>query len=336
MRELAVETSLSAILARGNVEAGFRAASPEDAVDQLLRPVLLAEGFSPEAAGAALSGNPEPRAFRLDGVRRGRPPPRAGRRPRTDRRRARRQRLGRLRFGPVRSPGRPRVRVARLGDRSAPPVPRPGRAPPAPGGDRRGPARRDGSGGPPRGDPPPGALSRRAGRTPSRRPARLVGRGAPGGGASCRSVARDAPRPPPLGRDPRPLLALGAFGRAPLAHRFRGRAVRPRLAVRSVDRAGPFRAPGGAPPALEPAPGGGQPLLGTRSPPSARPFSGRRWRCRSFRAGTSRSSFASSSRRPAGGRWRESAGAPASPRSSRPSSAPSPARSSRGSSTRRR
>ncbi|MBK8596784.1 MAG: PTS sugar transporter subunit IIA [Holophagales bacterium] len=56
MRELAVETSLSAILARGNVEAGFRAASPEDAVDQLLRPVLLAEGFSPEAAGAALSG----------------------------------------------------------------------------------------------------------------------------------------------------------------------------------------------------------------------------------------------------------------------------------------
>lgn len=56
MRELAVETSLSAILARGKVEAGFRAPSPEDAVDQLLRPVLLSEGFSPEAASAALSG----------------------------------------------------------------------------------------------------------------------------------------------------------------------------------------------------------------------------------------------------------------------------------------
>ncbi len=56
MRELAVETSLSAILARGNVRAGFRAPSPEDAVDQLLRPVLLSEGFSAEAAGAALSG----------------------------------------------------------------------------------------------------------------------------------------------------------------------------------------------------------------------------------------------------------------------------------------
>jgi mannitol/fructose-specific phosphotransferase system IIA component (Ntr-type) len=54
MRELPVETSLSAILARGKVDIGFRAPSPEDAVDQLLRPVLLAEGFPPEAAGAAL------------------------------------------------------------------------------------------------------------------------------------------------------------------------------------------------------------------------------------------------------------------------------------------
>ncbi|MBI5446674.1 MAG: PTS sugar transporter subunit IIA [Deltaproteobacteria bacterium] len=56
MRELAVETSLSAILAHGRVEAGFRAPSPEDAVDRLLRPVLLAEGFSSESAGAALEG----------------------------------------------------------------------------------------------------------------------------------------------------------------------------------------------------------------------------------------------------------------------------------------
>ena len=56
MREPSVETRLSTILARGKVEAGFRAPSPEDAVDRLLRPVLLAEGFSPEAAGAALEG----------------------------------------------------------------------------------------------------------------------------------------------------------------------------------------------------------------------------------------------------------------------------------------
>lgn len=56
MRELAVETRLSTILARGKVEAGFRALSPEDAVDRLLRPVLLAEGFSPDAADAALDG----------------------------------------------------------------------------------------------------------------------------------------------------------------------------------------------------------------------------------------------------------------------------------------
>ena len=56
MRELSVETRLSTILARGKVEAGFRALSPEDAVDRLLRPVLLAEGFSPGAADAALDG----------------------------------------------------------------------------------------------------------------------------------------------------------------------------------------------------------------------------------------------------------------------------------------
>lgn len=56
MRELSVETRLSTILARGKVEAGFRALSPEDAVDRLLRPVLLAEGFSPDAADAALDG----------------------------------------------------------------------------------------------------------------------------------------------------------------------------------------------------------------------------------------------------------------------------------------
>ncbi len=56
MREPSVETRLSTILARGRVEAAFRAPSPEDAVDRLLRPVLLAEGFSPEAASAALEG----------------------------------------------------------------------------------------------------------------------------------------------------------------------------------------------------------------------------------------------------------------------------------------
>lgn len=56
MREGAVETRLSAILTRGRVEAGFRAPSPEDAVDRLLRPVLLAEGFTPEAADRAIDG----------------------------------------------------------------------------------------------------------------------------------------------------------------------------------------------------------------------------------------------------------------------------------------
>jgi mannitol/fructose-specific phosphotransferase system IIA component (Ntr-type) len=56
MRGTMVETRLSAILARGRVETGFRALSPEDAVDRLLRPVLLAEGFSPEAAAGALDG----------------------------------------------------------------------------------------------------------------------------------------------------------------------------------------------------------------------------------------------------------------------------------------
>ena len=56
MRELSVETRLSTILARGKVEAGFRAPGPEEAVDRLLRPVLLEEGFSPEAADAALEG----------------------------------------------------------------------------------------------------------------------------------------------------------------------------------------------------------------------------------------------------------------------------------------
>lgn len=56
LREPAVETRLSAILARGRVEAGFRALSAEAAVDRLLRPVLLAEGFSAPAADAALEG----------------------------------------------------------------------------------------------------------------------------------------------------------------------------------------------------------------------------------------------------------------------------------------
>lgn len=55
-RESAVETRLSSILARGRVEAGFSALSPEDAVERLLRPVLLAEGFSEEAADGALEG----------------------------------------------------------------------------------------------------------------------------------------------------------------------------------------------------------------------------------------------------------------------------------------
>lgn len=56
MREGTVETRLSTILARGRVETGFRALSPEDAVEHLLRPVLLAEGFSAEAAAGALEG----------------------------------------------------------------------------------------------------------------------------------------------------------------------------------------------------------------------------------------------------------------------------------------
>ena len=56
MRETAVETRLSSILARGRVEADFRALSPEEAVARLLRPVLLAEGFSPPAADGALEG----------------------------------------------------------------------------------------------------------------------------------------------------------------------------------------------------------------------------------------------------------------------------------------
>lgn len=56
LREPAVETRLSAILARGRVETGFRALSPEDAVEHLLRPVLLAEGFSTQAADGALDG----------------------------------------------------------------------------------------------------------------------------------------------------------------------------------------------------------------------------------------------------------------------------------------
>ena len=56
LREPVVETRLSAILARGRVEAGLRALSPEDAVEHLLRPVLLAEGFSERAADAALEG----------------------------------------------------------------------------------------------------------------------------------------------------------------------------------------------------------------------------------------------------------------------------------------
>ena len=56
MREAVVETRLSAILARGRVETRFRALSPEDAVELLLRPVLLSEGFSPAAADGALEG----------------------------------------------------------------------------------------------------------------------------------------------------------------------------------------------------------------------------------------------------------------------------------------
>ena len=56
LREPFVETRLSAILSRGRVEPRFRALSPEDAVDHLLRPVLLAEGFSPQATDGALDG----------------------------------------------------------------------------------------------------------------------------------------------------------------------------------------------------------------------------------------------------------------------------------------
>lgn len=56
MREAAVETRLSTILARGRIETAFRALSPEEAVERLLRPVLLAEGFSASAADGALEG----------------------------------------------------------------------------------------------------------------------------------------------------------------------------------------------------------------------------------------------------------------------------------------
>lgn len=56
LREQAVETRLSTILARGRVEAGFRALSAEEAVERLLRPVLLAEGFSAAATDGALEG----------------------------------------------------------------------------------------------------------------------------------------------------------------------------------------------------------------------------------------------------------------------------------------
>jgi PTS system nitrogen regulatory IIA component len=56
MREATVETRLSTILARGRIEVAFRALSPEDAVERLLRPVLLAEGFTAAAADGALEG----------------------------------------------------------------------------------------------------------------------------------------------------------------------------------------------------------------------------------------------------------------------------------------
>ncbi|HYN44334.1 MAG TPA: PTS sugar transporter subunit IIA [Thermoanaerobaculia bacterium] len=56
LREPLAETRLSAVLSRGRVQARFRSLSPEDAVDHLLRPVLLLEGFSPEATDGALDG----------------------------------------------------------------------------------------------------------------------------------------------------------------------------------------------------------------------------------------------------------------------------------------
>ena len=56
LREPFVETRLSAILTRGRVRTGFRALSPEDAVENLLRPILLAEGFSAQSADGALEG----------------------------------------------------------------------------------------------------------------------------------------------------------------------------------------------------------------------------------------------------------------------------------------
>ncbi len=56
LREPFVETRLSAVLSRGRLEPRFRALSPEDAVDRLLRPVLLAEGFSAQATDGALDG----------------------------------------------------------------------------------------------------------------------------------------------------------------------------------------------------------------------------------------------------------------------------------------
>lgn len=49
-----LETRLSRILDVEGVRLEFRAATPDDAVERLLGPVLIREGFAPEAASSAL------------------------------------------------------------------------------------------------------------------------------------------------------------------------------------------------------------------------------------------------------------------------------------------
>lgn len=48
------ETRLSRVLDASGVRLEFRAGTPDEAVERLLQPVLVQEGFSPEAAATAL------------------------------------------------------------------------------------------------------------------------------------------------------------------------------------------------------------------------------------------------------------------------------------------